>query len=121
MKTLLIATRKGDAGRSALLCQLAHYLHFIVQWRALVIDLDDQTNSSRSLERTHKASALGITAPSLFMDDAPDVSGDLPAFSVVNADDEIQSSAALHRHPAQLGRPDAVAATRRSRVSDAKR
>jgi hypothetical protein len=34
---------------------------------------------------------------------------------------EIESSAALHRHPAQLGRPDAVATTQGSRVSDAKR
>jgi len=58
-----------------------------VPWRVLVIDLDDQANSSRSLERAHKASALGIRASSLFMNDALDVGGDLPAFSVVKADD----------------------------------
>jgi chromosome partitioning protein len=108
MKTLIIATQKGGVGRSALLCQLAHYLHFIVQWRVLVIDLDDQASSSRSLERMHKASALGITASSLFMNDAPDVSGDLPAFSVVKADDVllrlVEQPEELTRYHANLKR-----------------
>ena len=90
MKTLLIATQKGGVGKSALLCQLAHYLHFIVQWRVLVIDLDDQANSSRSLERAHKATPLSVTASTLFMNDAPDVGSDLPTFAVVKADDVLR-------------------------------
>jgi len=83
MKTLLIATQKAGVDKSALLRQLAHYLHFILQWRVLVID---QANSSRSLERAHKASALSITASTLFMNDAPEVANDFPAFSVVKAE-----------------------------------
>ncbi len=101
MKTLLIATQKGGVGKSALLCQLAHYLHFIVQWRVLVIDLDDQANSSRSLERAHKASALGVTASTLFMNDDPDVGADLAPFALVKADDVLRR---LVEQPEELSR-----------------
>jgi len=76
MKTLLIATQTGGVGKSALLRQLVRYLHFILQWCVLVID---QANSSRSLQRAHKASALSITASTLSMSEAPEVANDRPA------------------------------------------
>lgn len=90
MKTLLIATQKGGVGKSAVLCQLAHYLHFMLQQRVLVIDLDDQANSSRSLERAHKATALAITASTIFMHDALEIGQDVAPFAVVKADEVLR-------------------------------
>ncbi len=90
MKTLLIATQKGGVGKSAVLCQLAHYLHFVLRLRVLVIDLDDQANSSRSLERAQKATALSVTASTLFMNMSPDIEREVPAFSLVKADEVLR-------------------------------
>lgn len=90
MKTLLIATQKGGVGKSALLCQFAHYLHAFLGLRVLVIDLDDQANSSRSLERAHKATALHVTASTLFMKVVSDIAPALPAFSLIKADEILQ-------------------------------
>lgn len=90
MKTLLIATQKGGVGKSALLCQFAHYLRVLLGLRVLVIDLDDQANSSRSLERMQKATALGVTASTLFMNEAPDINLDVPAFSLIKADEVLR-------------------------------
>jgi chromosome partitioning protein len=90
MKTLLIATQKGGVGKSAVLCQLAHYLHFILHLRVLVIDLDDQANSSRSLERAHKAVALDVTSSTLLMNEAPQIDMKIPSFAIVKADDVLR-------------------------------
>jgi chromosome partitioning protein len=90
MKTLLVATQKGGVGKSAVLCQFAHYLHFQLCLRVLVIDLDDQGNSSRSLERAQKATAMGITASTIFMNDDVQIATDLLPFSVVKADEVLR-------------------------------
>lgn len=63
MKTLLIANRKGGVGKSAIACQFAHYLADKRGLRVLVIDLDNQLNTTKAIQKTaettpHEASAL---------------------------------------------------------------
>ena len=55
MKTLLIAAEKGGTGKSALLCQLAHYLRRVRGARVLVLDLAEPACSTASLTRTAQA------------------------------------------------------------------
>ena len=100
MKTLLIATQKGGVGKSALVCQLAHYLHDVSGLRVLVIDRDDQGNSGRSLERAHRASALPMTASALFMNGALSVDRSDCRFAVVKADDVLRR---VVEQPEKLG------------------
>jgi len=59
MKTLLIAAEKGGTGRTALLCQLAHYFCLVSKLRVLVIDLAEPACSTVSLARACKAVVLG--------------------------------------------------------------
>jgi cellulose biosynthesis protein BcsQ len=59
MKTLLIAAEKGGTGRTALLCQLAHYFCLVGKLRVLVIDLAEPACSTVSLARACKAVVLG--------------------------------------------------------------
>ena len=55
MKTLLIAAEKGGTGKSALLCQLAHYLRRVRGARVLVLDLAEPACSTASLTRAAQA------------------------------------------------------------------
>lgn len=59
MKTLLIAAEKGGTGRSALLCQFAHYLRRVRGVRVLVLDLAEPACSTASLTRTDRAVVPG--------------------------------------------------------------
>jgi chromosome partitioning protein len=58
MKTLLMAAEKGGTGRSALLCQFAHYLRRVRRARVLVLDLAEPACSTASLARTDRAVVL---------------------------------------------------------------
>lgn len=58
MKTLVIAAEKGGTGRSALLCQFAHYLRRVRRARVLVVDLAEPACSTASLIRTDRAVVL---------------------------------------------------------------
>ncbi|AXL53637.1 hypothetical protein DSC91_007156 [Paraburkholderia caffeinilytica] len=58
MKTLLIATEQGGAGKTAMLCQFAHYLHWVRHLRVLVIDAAEPPCSTASLVRACKAVVL---------------------------------------------------------------
>src|SRR5258708_7091893 len=58
MKTLLIAAEKGGTGKTALLCQFAHYLHLARHLRVLVIDLAEPACSTASLARSRRAVIL---------------------------------------------------------------
>jgi chromosome partitioning protein len=59
MKTLLIAAEKGGTGKTALLCQFAHYLRGVRGARVLVIDLAQPACSTASLARACGGAVLG--------------------------------------------------------------
>lgn len=58
MKTLLIATEQGGAGKTAILCQFAHYLHRVRRLRVLVIDAAEPPCSTAALARARGAVVL---------------------------------------------------------------
>ena len=88
MKILTIWTQKGGVGKTAVTCQLAHFLR-ARNYRVLVVDLDSQGNAGAALLRAEKAVALAITAASLLMNGnlvavQPDV-----GFAVIRATPEL--------------------------------
>jgi chromosome partitioning protein len=60
VKTLVLANQKGGVGKSAVACQLAHYL-VAAGNRVLFIDLDHQRNSSRALSMNRKVHTATFT------------------------------------------------------------
>jgi chromosome partitioning protein len=58
MKTLLIAAEQGGCGKTAMLCQFAHYLHLVRHLRVLVIDAAEPPCSTASLVRACRAVRL---------------------------------------------------------------
>ena len=71
MKTLLVTISKGGVGKSMCTCQLARHARSL-GLRVLVIDLDDQANASKALERKYTendvvATRLGLTATELLL------------------------------------------------------
>lgn len=62
MKTLLLANQKGGVGKSAIVCQLAHYLTDKLGKRVLVIDLDHQANTTKALRTSGDVSVSDTTA-----------------------------------------------------------
>ena len=64
MKTLVLANQKGGVGKSAVACQLAHYLVCKAK-RVLFIDLDHQRNSSRALSLNSKVTVAPFTTTEL--------------------------------------------------------
>lgn len=58
MKTLLIASEQGGSGKTAMLCQFAHYLHQVRRLRVLVIDAAEPPCATVSLTRAHRATVL---------------------------------------------------------------
>ena len=64
MKTLVLANQKGGVGKSAVATLLAHHLTQHGH-RVLAIDLDHQGNFSSPVQRSHRATAAGLTADRL--------------------------------------------------------
>lgn len=58
MKTLLIATEQGGSGKTAILCQFAHYLHQVRRIRVLVLDAAEPPCSAAALARGCRAVVL---------------------------------------------------------------
>jgi len=64
VKILVLANQKGGVGKSAVACQLAHFL-FAKGKRVLFIDLDHQRNSSRALTLNPKVRVAPFTTTQL--------------------------------------------------------
>jgi chromosome partitioning protein len=60
MKTLVLANEKGGVGKSAIACQLSYFIHDLLKKRVLVIDLDHQGNSTRSLTKSGLATVASV-------------------------------------------------------------
>ena len=65
MTTLVLANEKGGVGKSAIACQLGYYLHDLLNKRVLVIDLDHQGNTTRSLTKSGLAAVASVQSHQL--------------------------------------------------------
>lgn len=65
MKTLTLANQKGGVGKSAIACQLAFFLTQVLHQRVLVIDLDHQRNTSRTLRTSGMVTVSSHTGYSI--------------------------------------------------------
>lgn len=66
MKTLYIGVQKGGVGKSTNTCQLAFYARS-QGYRVLVIDFDDQANTTNCLARSGKVTPLSKTVTEVMM------------------------------------------------------
>ena len=85
MKTLLISINKGGVGKTTLVSQLGRYAHQL-GLRTLLIDLDDQGNLTRSLERQGSVHSLKRTVTEILFNPASDADLRHTPFSVLAAD-----------------------------------
>ncbi|MEI2636896.1 MAG: ParA family protein [Methylotenera sp.] len=89
MKTLYIGIQKGGVGKSTQTCQLAFYARS-QGYRVLVIDFDDQANTTHCLARSGKVTPLSKTVTEVMMQPVsiiPDNSG----FNILAADGHFNS------------------------------
>ena len=85
MKTLLISINKGGVGKTTLVSQLGRYAHQL-GLRTLLIDLDDQGNLTRSLERQGCVTRLRRTVTEILFEPVNDVDLGYTSFSILAAD-----------------------------------
>lgn len=89
MKTLYIGIQKGGVGKSTQTCQLAFYTRS-QGYRVLVIDFDDQANTTHCLARSGKVTPLSRTVTEVMMQSfsiIPDNSG----FNILAADGQFNN------------------------------
>ncbi|PPD55377.1 MAG: hypothetical protein CTY12_00965 [Methylotenera sp.] len=84
MKTLYIGVQKGGVGKSTVCCQLAFYAR-LQGYRVLVVDFDDQANTTHCLSRSGKVTPLPKTVTEVMMQ-ALIVSPDHSGFNILVAD-----------------------------------
>ena len=85
MKTLVVSINKGGVGKTTFVSQLGRYANQL-GLRTLLIDLDDQGNLTRSLERQGSAQRLKRTVTEILFDPVSDTDLGCPSFSVLAAD-----------------------------------
>ena len=85
MKTLLISINKGGVGKTTLVSQLGRYASQL-GLRTLLIDLDDQGNLSRSVERQGSAQRLKRTVTEILFEPVNDADPGYTPFSILAAD-----------------------------------
>ena len=71
MKTLVVSINKGGVGKTTLVSQLGRYAKQL-GLRTLLIDLDDQGNLTRSLERQGSAKRLLRTVTEILFEPVRD-------------------------------------------------
>ena len=85
MRTLVVSINKGGVGKTTLVSQLGRYANQL-GLRTLLIDLDDQGNLTRSLERQGSAQRLKRTVTEILFDPVSDTDLGHTPFSVLAAD-----------------------------------
>ena len=85
MKTLTISINKGGVGKTTLVSQLGRYAHQL-GLKTLLIDLDDQGNLTRSLERKGVATRLERTVTEILFEPISGIDLGYADFSVLAAD-----------------------------------
>ena len=85
MKTLVVSINKGGVGKTTLVSQLGRYANQL-GLRTLLIDLDDQGNLTRALERQGSASRLKRTVTEILFEPVGDYDLGHTLFSVLAAD-----------------------------------
>jgi len=84
MKILYIGVQKGGVGKSTKACQLAFYAR-AQGYRVLVIDYDDQANTTNCLARSGKVTPLSKTVTEVMMQPVT-VTPDNSGFNILAAD-----------------------------------
>jgi chromosome partitioning protein len=84
MKTLVMVNQKGGVGKSAITAQLAYYFTDILNKRVLVIDLDHQSNSTKTLKLSERPTLSTVLASQLLTDKISGIEAD--SFVVVGGD-----------------------------------
>ncbi len=87
MKTLYIGVQKGGVGKSTNACQLALYARNL-GYRVLVIDFDDQGNTTKFFKRNGEAVPLAKTVTEIIFEttDIIDINVGSSGFSILEAD-----------------------------------
>lgn len=67
MKTLVLANQKGGVGKSAIVVQMAYFLHLLLKLRVIVIDLDHQRNTTKAIRTGKLATISQIPASSVLL------------------------------------------------------
>ncbi len=85
MRTLVVSINKGGVGKTTLVSQLGRYANQL-GLRTLLIDLDDQGNLTRSLERQGSAQRLKRTVTEILFEPVNDADPGYTPFSILAAD-----------------------------------
>ncbi len=92
MKTLYIGVQKGGVGKSTNVCQLALYARNL-GYRVLVIDFDDQGNTTKFFKRNGEAVPLAKTVTEVIFEttDIIDTNVGVSGFSILEADGQFNN------------------------------
>ncbi len=92
MKTLYIGVQKGGVGKSTNACQLALYARNL-GYRVLVIDFDDQGNTTKFFKRNGEAVPLAKTVTEIIFEttDIIDINVGVSGFNILEADGQFNN------------------------------
>jgi len=92
MKTLYVGVQKGGVGKSTNACQLALYARNL-GYRVLVIDFDDQGNTTKFFKRNGEAVPLAKTVTEVIFEttDIIDINVGSSGFSILEADGQFNN------------------------------
>lgn len=91
MKKLLVTMMKGGTGKTMLVCQLARHAH-AKGLRVLVVDIDDQMNTSSCLLRGEGVQKLPFSTTQVYRDRIANIDFGDSAFTVLCSDSTIKST-----------------------------
>lgn len=87
MKTLCVVNEKGGVGKTFVADQFAYFLHFKAGLNVLVIDLDQQHNTSEILEKSGLCSVASVTSGHIMAGEAE--LNETAPFLLVKSDDRL--------------------------------